>query len=384
MVTMAEKILIVDDDPATTEFLKVYLTKQGYEPLEAFTGMEALEIAHSHLPDLIILDVMMPGMDGYEVARSLRRHPETALIPILMFTAKTQVDDKLSGYEAGVDIYLTKPIHMVELQANINALLTQSKVRSDELANRGYIVGVVSAKGGLGASTVALNLAIACKQTQNLNVIAAEMRPSQGYWAQELGLAAVQGIGDLLRMDHSKITQAEIEKYLYQNPYDVPLLVGTNKVCDVECITALSQFEVIVDGLDELADLIVMDIGTSFHPAFGILTGLCDEIVLVTEPHPLTVKQTKPLMSQLMGEDFGSAKALTLITVNRLRSEMSMSISDIEEELGHTITLGIPPLPELSYQSAKQSKPMYVLAPDGILASQINNLAKIIAGHMRS
>ena len=129
---MPEKILIVDDDPDTVEFLRLILTRQGYQTLSAINGMQALNQAHSQQPDLIILDVMMPGLDGYEVARSLRRHPETALIPILMFTAKTQVEDKVAGYEAGVDIYLTKPIHPVELQANIKGLLDQRKARAKD------------------------------------------------------------------------------------------------------------------------------------------------------------------------------------------------------------------------------------------------------------
>ena len=104
---MAEKILIVDDDPDTIEFLKLLLERQGYQTVAALNGMQALSVAHSEKPDLVILDVMMPDLDGFEVARSLRRHPDTALTPILMFTAKTQVEDKVAGYEAGVDIYLT-------------------------------------------------------------------------------------------------------------------------------------------------------------------------------------------------------------------------------------------------------------------------------------
>ena len=165
---MAEKILIVDDDPETVKFISIFLRRQGYEPVEAHDGIEALRIADQQAPDLIVLDVMMPGLDGYEVARNLRRKPETALIPILMFTAKTQTEDRLAGYEAGVDIYLTKPIHPVELQANIKALLTQRKARAQSLANKGYVVGVVAAKGGLGVSTIALNLAIGV-QTQSKN-----------------------------------------------------------------------------------------------------------------------------------------------------------------------------------------------------------------------
>src|SRR5512138_2184063 len=112
---MTEKILIVDDETETVNFLKLLLTRQGYQALTAYNGIQALSLAHSEHPDLIILDVMMPGQDGFEVARNLRGHPETATVPILMFTAKAQMEDKMTGYEAGVDIYLTKPVHPIEL-----------------------------------------------------------------------------------------------------------------------------------------------------------------------------------------------------------------------------------------------------------------------------
>ena len=194
----SKKILIVDDDPDTVDFLRLILTRQGYQTLAAINGMQALTQAHSQQPDLIILDVMMPGLDGYEVARGLRRHPETALIPILMFTAKTQVEDKVAGYEAGVDIYLTKPIHPVELQANIKALLDQRKVHAKTPAEKGYIAGVMAAKGGLGVSTVALNLALFYQKKTNKKVIAAELRPGQGSWATELNIPQANGLSNLL------------------------------------------------------------------------------------------------------------------------------------------------------------------------------------------
>src|SRR5690349_3477131 len=108
---MAEKILIVDDDLETLRLVGMMLEKQGYSILAASSGSEAINKAQSERPDIILLDVMMPDMDGYEVTRALRAGAKTADIPILMFTAKSQVDDKIAGYNAGVDDYLTKPVH---------------------------------------------------------------------------------------------------------------------------------------------------------------------------------------------------------------------------------------------------------------------------------
>jgi len=373
---MTEKILIVDDDPETVKFISLLLQRLGYQAHEAQNGMDALKLAHELLPDLVVLDVMMPGMDGFEVARSLRRHPETALIPILMFTVKTQVEDKLAGYESGVDIYLTKPIHPVELQANIKALLTQKKARTDTLSKRGYMVGMMAAKGGLGVSTVALNLAIAFKQSQAGKVIAAELRPGQGSWGEELGFLNPIGLENLLRMNHTDITPVAIEKNLSTTPFGVPLLLASNESCEVECITALAQYEAILKELFQMADLIILDVGTNFHPAFDIINNICNEIILVTEPQPVSVKRTRVMVGELRARDYGSSKALTVVTLNRTRAEMTLTVSQIEEMLGQSVALGFPPATELAYQSATRATPMYMLQPDGILAKQFDLLAK--------
>jgi len=104
---MAEKILIVDDDIDTLKLVGMMLEQKGYEIIATSNGKKAIELANSKLPDLILLDVMMPDMDGYAVSRELRANPETEPIPIIMFTAKSQIDDKIEGLEAGADAYLT-------------------------------------------------------------------------------------------------------------------------------------------------------------------------------------------------------------------------------------------------------------------------------------
>ena len=379
---MAEKILIVDDDPQTVKYLSIFLKRLGYETLEALEGMQALKLAHEQRPDLIVLDVMMPGMDGFEVARSLRRHPETALIPILMFTAKTQMEDKVAGYEAGVDIYLTKPAHPVELQANVKTLLAQKHARSVARTQKGYMVGVMAAKGGLGVSTIALNLAVAARQKGDKRVLAAEMRPGQGTWGQELGINTDSGLGNLLRMNRSEINSAAVSGQISQTSFGVPLLLASTQTCNADCMTALAQYDALVDELGQLAELIVLDIGTTFHPAIDTFTRQCDEMLIVVEPLLLTVKRTHDLISELKTRTFGSAKALTLVTVNRTRAEMTLSKSQVEEMLSQTVTLGVPPAPELAYLAVNRSLPMYLLQPESILSKQFDVMADQILGHI--
>lgn len=114
---MAKKILAVDDERAIVRLVQVNLMRQGYEVVTAFDGKEALEKVASEQPDLIVLDVMMPYMDGFEVLQHLKRDPATRDIPVIMLTAKAQDADVFKGWQSGVDCYLTKPFNPMELSA---------------------------------------------------------------------------------------------------------------------------------------------------------------------------------------------------------------------------------------------------------------------------
>jgi len=380
---VSEKILIVDDDPETIQFLNLILNRLGYTTLVARDGREALEMAQRELPDLVVLDVMMPDLDGFEVARILRRNSGTALTPILMFTAKTQVEDKLTGYDAGVDIYLTKPIHPVDLYANIKTLLTQRRSRSEIRQNKGHIAGVLSAKGGLGVSTIALNLAIAYHQNYQSKVIAAELRPGQGIWAEELNLAHPSGLSYLLRQNPLEITSSTVEKQLVSTSFGVPLLVASGHSEDVECMSSLAQFEVILNEISLMAPLVILDIGTNFHPAYNILIELCDQIVLLVEPQLVVAKRTKTIIEELEKQGFGGARALSVVMVNRTGSGINLNLSQIEEIIKHPVALGFPPAAELVHLSATRFMPLYLVQPGGILARQFDELAGVVAQYIR-
>lgn len=116
---MASKVLIVEDERAIVEILKFNLSREGYETLEALDGQTGLDLARTADPDLILLDVMLPKMDGFTICRTLR--DEGFAVPILMLTAREEENDKVFGLEAGADDYITKPFSMRELMARVKA-----------------------------------------------------------------------------------------------------------------------------------------------------------------------------------------------------------------------------------------------------------------------
>jgi len=115
-----KRVLVVDDDVKTVELVKLYLNRDGYKVLTAYDGVEALRLARESHPDLIVLDLMLPGIEGLEVCRTLRGESD---VPIIMLTARTTNEDKLTGLGLGADDYVTKPFSPQELAARVRAVL---------------------------------------------------------------------------------------------------------------------------------------------------------------------------------------------------------------------------------------------------------------------
>src|SRR4030065_115340 len=145
-----KRVLVVDDDLKTVELVKLYLNRDGYKVLAAYDGVEALRLARESRPDLIVLDLMLPGMDGLEVCRTLRDESD---VPIIMLTARTTDEDKLTGLGLGADDYVTKPFSPRELAARVRAILRRlpgergpTEVKQGELTvnfykQEAYLVG---------------------------------------------------------------------------------------------------------------------------------------------------------------------------------------------------------------------------------------------------
>ncbi len=123
---MAARILVVDDDPQIVRLLQSYLVKDGMSVFAADDGLDALHVMRREQPDLVVLDLMLPARDGFEVARLMRADEQLAKIPILMLTARVEDDDKLLGFELGADDYVTKPFNPREVVMRVRAILRRA------------------------------------------------------------------------------------------------------------------------------------------------------------------------------------------------------------------------------------------------------------------
>ena len=137
MILVNKRILVIEDDPGSLRLIRYTLEREGYQVLAATNGLAGIRKAQSEEPDLIVLDIMLPGIDGFEICHRLRAEPQTAQLPILMLSAKAQEIDKATGLKVGADVYISKPWHRRELVTKIATMLERKSAALTSSFRRG-------------------------------------------------------------------------------------------------------------------------------------------------------------------------------------------------------------------------------------------------------
>jgi pilus assembly protein CpaE len=380
---VAEKILIVDDDLESLKLIGLMLQRRGYQITAAQGGAQALSKAEADQPDLIILDVMMPDMDGYEVTRRMRANTKTTHIPIIMFTAKTLVGDKVAGFQAGADDYLTKPIHPAELASRVEAvLLRSSRTRADGgVKPHARVIGLMGVKGGVGTTTLAVNVSVAIAQTSTQetprHVILADLHSSAGDVALQLGITRSGGLPALLARQADEITAKVIEPALVGHVSGARLLLTPSEQrVEAKDIPA-AHAEAVVRQLGSLCDVLVLDLGSRLDDGVLAVAKLCSRLVIALESQRTAVMLAQSLIAHLEKAGLGPDKVVSVV-VNRSPSASSLSKGTIEGLLSRDIVVVVPPAPEVAFQASEQGTPIIMVQPGNIVSDQYRELARFV------
>jgi len=317
---MAQTILIIDDDIDTLKLVGIMLERKGFRILASTTGEKGLQLANKEYPDLVLLDVMIPDINGYEIARSIRTNPATANTPIIMFTARSQVDDKVEGLEAGADAYITKPARPRELFAQVNSVLKRAPQRSSAtaavVADKGNLIGIISAKGGIGNSTLATNLAIEIHNQSGEETILTDFRPGQGTIGMDLDIQNTNGLIKLLDEEPGTDISIFFPDVLIEHKSGIMTLLSSHHPSDSKYITHVEQYLQIAKTLPSLAAYTILDLGPSLTPINAQILTECDKILICLEPSPSNVTQTRILIQDLINSGIGDGRFITVL-INR-------------------------------------------------------------------
>jgi len=378
-----DKILIVDDDLESLKLIGLMLQRRGYHITAAQGGAQALGKAEAEQPDLVILDVMMPDMDGFEVTRRMRANTKTTHIPIIMFTAKTLVGDKVAGFQAGADDYLTKPIHPAELASRVEAvLLRSSRAHADSSPKpHARVIGFIGVKGGVGTTTLAINTAVAIAQASTpetpRHISLADLHSSAGDVALQLGISRSGGLPTLLARHVEEVTVKAVETALVGHVSGVKLLLApVEQRAESKDIPA-KHAENIVLQLASLSDVVLLDLGARLDEGVHAALRLCSRVVMTLEPQRTSVMLAQSLMSQLEKAGVGPDKLVSVV-VNRTPSAASLSKGTIEGLLNRDIVVVITPVPEVAFQASDQGAPIIMVQPGNIVSDQFRQLARFV------
>lgn len=380
---MPDKILIIDDDVDTLKLVGLMLERQGYEIAVASNGAQGIRKATTERPNLILLDVMMPDMDGYEVTHRLRSDPALAHIPIIMFTAKSMVDDKVAGFEAGVDDYLTKPTHPAELTAHVKAVLARA-VSSKPEPSRGdkaTVITFLGARGGMGTSTLALNIALSL-QSSGHDVIFAELNPGRSTSALDLGIDERKGLSNLLGRSLKDIHLRSVEAELLSHRTGLRLLLGDFQPGATELEQAIPQMEAIVSNLGAMANAVILDLGSGMRPYVKPILELSDRLVLVVEPVYPSTQVGLAIANDLEASGYARHK-IHLALLTRMRTSLQIPWRQLQTDFGLELAGIVSPAPEQAHQASQSGTPLLLMEPNSLVADQIRKMAEHVARFMQ-
>lgn len=379
---MADKILIVDDDIDSLKLIGLMLQRHGYEVIAANSGNQAMLKANTERPSLIILDVMMPDMDGYEVCRRLRANPDTKAIPIIMFTAKTLVDDKVAGFEAGADDYLTKPTHPAELSSRVKTILSRNVTQKRAEPTKGTTIGVIGAKGGVGSTTMALNLAAAFNLNGD-NSIVADFRLGMGSMGLLMGFGDSHGMATVLSKPTSEIRAASIESELVTHPSGLRALLSSARAKEAQVNFPVDSGIAIVRTLRTMGRPAIFDLGSGLNSSISRIQRELDQIVLVVEPNPVGLTMAHEIVGELDPAG-GTGGRLHIVVVNRNQSNVQTPWHEVEHALGHELRAIISAAPDQMFQAMRAGVPVVIHQPNAVISGQIIKLAEDIAARIKT
>ncbi|HYN88391.1 MAG TPA: response regulator, partial [Ardenticatenaceae bacterium] len=329
------RILIVDSNLGLAELLRLILLNEGYEVILAATAEEGYLQAAQRAPDLAITEVELPDMDGYTLVRRLRQNPATRSFPILMATARTAVADKIAGFEAGAEDYLTKPFQPKELLYRIRSLLARARDVSGDGAGqrRGKIVVVFSTKGGVGKTTIAVNLAVALHKRTRGRVALFDADFFFGDVDAHLNLPPDRNVLDLIgHLD--ELYRALADQVLVPHPSGIHVLLSPFRPEEAELITA-EHVTRLLEFLAEIYEYIVVDCQAIYDNQMLVVLEHADALMVVVTPEVGPLRNASVFME--LATKLGLPDSRVSIILNRSNSNVGLDNEEIERMLQNQV-----------------------------------------------
>src|SRR6266852_3134547 len=369
-----QDIVLVDDDRVIQKMVGGFLERRGYQVRKASDGIEALELIHESVPDMVITDVRMPELNGIELTSRLRGNHRTAGVPILMFSELTAAPDALAGYAAGADDYLPKPFELEILEAKVQSLLRRSAGASAR-RNRGKVILFAHAKGGVGTTCLAVNTAVLLAAQSSMPVGLLDLDVEFGDSAVYLNLHPSRTLADLKAPPGALVDETLFEGFVTEAG-SVRLVVGSDFPERADLVT-LPAIQLAIDRLSSTCQYVLVDAPASFSERTLTALDTSDMICLVTSASLPSLKATRRCIG--LFEKLGVAEARTRLILNYSTTH-AMDPEAAAGVLGRRPDFIVQRYESLD-AAANSGRPMVTSDPTDPLVADLTRLADaIVAG----
>ena len=377
------KVLIVDDDAVIRSLLRHTLGSESYLLLEAVDGRQAMELVERERPDLILLDIMMPVMNGLAVLRRLKAEDRTRDIPVIIITALTSETDVATSLEDGAIDHISKPFSELIVRTRVRAALRGrvAVAAVPPAVKCGRRIGFIGAKGGVGVSTAVVNTALTMMSPQR-SVVIAELRPYPGTLATQLGLPPVRHVATLLDLPPGKVDAAAVRKCLTLHRSGLQVLLAPPQV-DEQRDLAAQQAEGILNAAAEVADFVLVDLPSAPSRATRTVLRSCTFVVVTVELEATCLAAAKSLLEAIAAWEIDTDSVGALLVLHHASAGTTITVK-------HALTLVdcgligvIPPAGEANLVSLKSAKPLVFSSPDSVVAMAYTELgARLMADNV--
>ncbi|MCA9970184.1 MAG: response regulator [Anaerolineales bacterium] len=412
---MAYTILAIDDHPETLDIIVTTLRSHGYQVVGSRSPVKALTLVEKVNPDLILVDMNMPQMDGLEVCRRIRANERFTAVPIIMFTAEGQPDQKMAGFEAGADDYLTKPTEPDEMILRIETMLEsvgKPPISTAEAPATGpaatgpnvppildefddlfdetpsapevtvafplheTLIVVLGARGGAGTTTVAINLAATLAGMGHPTTLV-DMDLTQGHVAMYLNQHIPNGGLNALAQVRDEPLRQLLPSRIAHYGENLHLLLSRPNLAGSLAMLSTTQLTALLELLVQPGQFVVVDAGHGISETTRLVLDRADHVLVCFPPERVALTAAKSFLAYLKGSLFPHTTLDALLV--SMGGSVNLPREAIQSFLGHSL-LGVVTLEsKLMAQATNKGVPLVQVDPDGTLAAFFRQMANRLA-----
>ena len=373
---MRPKILVIDDDLDTLKLTRMVLEGRGFRVISSSTGQAGLFLAKNEKPDLILLDFLIPDLNGIEITAELKNSPETESIPVLVFSSHLTNGESARSLEIGADRYLAKSAGaqalIKEVENLLQGLLTPFQNTPADRGEKSTLIGVTAPHSGVGISTLATNLAVVLHEQTGMDTILTDFRPGAATICLDLGTPDPRGMLEFLENKNSNL-----KDLLRRHPSGIQTLLSPYQPKYAPFLKKEGKFIRLTEQLRQAGSVIIIDLGPVPGPTANRILPRTDLVVLAMEQSLYGMKQSKKIHHKLVAWGMPRSK-ITPVLIHKETGDGKLTLPDAEQILGEAVKHSISPAPELAYQASLTHQPMVHRAPQSKTAREFQQLAKSI------